>query len=195
MQMQMTSADRGGMIMTLEKMLGAVVAKEGGLKPGKQETTQMRRFVDQVSLDKQETTQMKRFVEQVLDHTSCKSGEFVDYKSDLKECNRGGRENGKKSPNGNAPEVERVKNCDNCTQDSMQFPRPIQVNIIVSNLEPKLGSKLTECEVVEWQDLISKEECTGKDPEELPYPTGKEGAKNYENFTHSQGSHSVMTSD
>ena len=203
MQMQMTSADRG-MIMTnfnrkkTEKMSGRVVVK-GGVKAAdnRETTTQMIRVVEQV-LDKQETTLMRRFVEQVLDHedhTSCKTGESVDYKSDFKECNRGGLDNGKKSPNGNGPEVERVKNL---TRDTMQFPRPIQVNIIIPNLEPRLDRKLTEFEVVKGQDLIFKEECTGKDSEELSYLTGIEGVcgvKNSDNFTHSQGSHSVMSAD
>ena len=154
----------------------------------------MVRCVEQV-LDKQEeqeTTLMRevrRFVSQVLDHTSCKTGESVDNKSDFKECNRGGRDNRKKSPNGNVSEVERVKNL---TRDTMQFPRPIQVNIIIPNLEPRLAPKLTEFEVVKGQDLIFKEESTGKDSEESPYLTAIEGVKNSENFT---GSHSVMSTD
>ena len=45
----------------MEKMLGRVVVKGGVKAAGKQETTQMIRFVDQV-LDKQETTLMRRFV-------------------------------------------------------------------------------------------------------------------------------------
>ena len=201
MQMQMTSADRG-MIMTnfnrkqMEKTLGRVVVKGGVKAAGKQETTQMIRFVEQV-LDKQETTLMRRFVDQVLDHTSCKTGESVDNKSGFKErfkeCNRGGRDSGKKSPKGNGPQVERVKNL---TRDTMQFPRSIQVNIINVNLEPKLDPKLTEC--VKGQDLIFKEECTGKDSEESPYLTGIEGVcgvKNSENFAHNQGSHSAKSSD